>query len=92
MWESKIINHRSYIIKYHLMQQNQTFGLKPYSIPKNNDTMFEIIFHDNIKFWAKHTGKSKRVSKELLNIFSHIFCDENDRYTINKLIKHKYVR
>jgi len=69
-----------------------TFGLKPYSIPKNNDTMFEIIFHDNIKFWAKHTGKSKRVSKELLNIFSHIFCDENDRYTINKLIKHKYVR
>jgi len=69
-----------------------TFGVCAYTKPTKTDAMFNIIYTGNIESWAQFTGKSDRASKLLLNLFSHIFCCENKRWSIEDIIKHKYIR
>jgi len=67
-------------------------GVCPYQTPTNKDPMFVTVHSGHIMEWAKHTNKTKYLSKSLIGLFSHIFCDDDDRWTIKDIIKHKYVR
>jgi len=69
-----------------------TFGCGAYNIPTTKDGMFVTLYSGNIKKWSKEINKSKHSSKLILDILSNIFCDEQDRWTINDIIEHKYIK
>jgi len=66
-------------------------GCSAYTIPTTKDDMFITLYAGYIIEWAKYNGKHKYFSKSVSDLLYHIFCDEEDRFTMKDIMKHKYL-
>jgi len=68
-----------------------TFGIQPYRTPTLDDNQFTTIMNGDISKMITELGKSKFASKSLVSALHHMLCIEDQRISINQLIKHKFL-
>ena len=67
-------------------------GVPPYKKPSLSDPYFRNISNGYLKRMIKAWELNETMSKSAYDLLDNIFKPENERISINDIVKHKYIK